>query len=312
MKDIDKILAKHFAGETNSEEESVLETWKAQNTEQYNALSEAWKEYDGSLSHVNFDSKRAWKVVGKELVKGTSKFYLLPSKVFKYGIAASLIFALGTFLLLQMTNSFSINKELIVFENHDTSAKKITLPDNSHVWLNQYAKISYDSETGNERKTTLFGEAFFEVKKDSLHRFVIATKHGTITVLGTSFNVNSNDSVSCVSVNTGKVRLVNSKDSMLLSRGETATIRQTEISGVKKSDLNYLSWKTGEFVFENSSLQEVIKCLNTYYKNRFASSNIDCRVTARFKNNTIEEIAETLSLICGCKIKYQGKTILFE
>lgn len=312
MKDINNILAKHFAGEANSEEESFIKKWKVQNTEQYNALAEAWKEYDGSLSHVNFDSKKAWKVVEKELGKSKRPFSIFPSKVFKYGIAASLIFALGTFILFQITNSFSKNKGLIVFENHDTSVKKITLPDNSSVWLNQYAKISYDSEMENERKTTLFGEAFFEVTKDSLQRFVIATKQGTITVLGTSFNVNSNDSVSSISVNTGKVRLASSKDSQLLSPGESATIRQNGISEVKKSDPNYLSWKTGEFIFENSSFQEVITCLNTYYKNRFSSSNMACKVTARFKNNTLEEIAETLSLICGCKVKYKGKTILFE
>ena len=45
---------------------------------------------------------------------------------------------------------------------------------------------------------TLEGEAYFDVRKDEEHPFVVRTRFGEVTVLGTAFNINAyNDADAC-------------------------------------------------------------------------------------------------------------------
>ena len=93
---------------------------------------------------------------------------------------------------------------------------QLTLPDGSQVWLNAESSITYPTAfTGNERKVTITGEAYFEVRKDKTKPFIVSVSPATggvrkanggvspaggggeagggfeIEVLGTKFNVNA-------------------------------------------------------------------------------------------------------------------------
>jgi ferric-dicitrate binding protein FerR (iron transport regulator) len=72
-----------------------------------------------------------------------------------------------------------------------SQVKKIVLPDQSIVWLNNNSEISFDQNLNQQkvRKVKLRGEAFFEVQPDPARPFQVETPHGLIEVLGTSFNV---------------------------------------------------------------------------------------------------------------------------
>lgn len=66
----------------------------------------------------------------------------------------------------------------------------LLLPDGSRVWLNAASDLQYPEHfSGNERRVTLTGEAFFDVARDAAHPFIIHTRKMDIRVLGTSFNV---------------------------------------------------------------------------------------------------------------------------
>ncbi|WP_316837395.1 FecR family protein [Pedobacter nutrimenti] len=68
--------------------------------------------------------------------------------------------------------------------------KQLLLPDGTKVWLGPGSKFNYpDRFFGVKRTVKLEGEAFFEVKHDSRHPFVIQSGSVSTTVLGTSFNV---------------------------------------------------------------------------------------------------------------------------
>ncbi|RZL05782.1 MAG: hypothetical protein EOO89_25605, partial [Pedobacter sp.] len=62
--------------------------------------------------------------------------------------------------------------------------KNITLPDGTNVWLNSESKLSYNKAMVNtdERLVTLSGEAFFDVKHDKEHPFIIKTEKISIKV----------------------------------------------------------------------------------------------------------------------------------
>src|SRR5690606_18651082 len=74
------------------------------------------------------------------------------------------------------------------------------LSDGTHVWLNTGSSLTYPvAFTGNERKVTITGEAYFEVAPSSSpagggkRSFLVSKGDVEIKVLGTHFNVNAYD-----------------------------------------------------------------------------------------------------------------------
>jgi transmembrane sensor len=70
------------------------------------------------------------------------------------------------------------------------SAGVFALPDNSIVYLNVNSKLSYPEKFASyERKLTLEGEAYFDVKPDDKIPFVVLCQNSLTRVVGTTFNI---------------------------------------------------------------------------------------------------------------------------
>lgn len=68
----------------------------------------------------------------------------------------------------------------------------LVLSDGTKVFLNADSELKYPVEfSDGKRIVDLKGEAYFEVHKDSLRPFVVRVNGAEVTVLGTSFNVNT-------------------------------------------------------------------------------------------------------------------------
>ena len=93
----------------------------------------------------------------------------------------------GSYVLYTFTDNKNIN---IVHTNNGVS-KELMLPDNSKVILNSGSTITYSKSFKDQpiREVTVTGEAYFEVKHDSRHPFIIHTTHLDIRDLGTVFNI---------------------------------------------------------------------------------------------------------------------------
>ena len=126
-----------------------------------------------------------------------------------------------------------------------------------------------------------------------------------VKVLGTSFNIRAYDKNVKVSVETGKVQFKNKGKQTLLVRGEEAEFLADKdtIKRILAMDRNVFSYKTKVFVFENSSLEHVIKVLSESYHTKILLKNDrikTCRLTTKFENETLPNalnvIAETLNL----------------
>ncbi|MBS1660853.1 MAG: FecR domain-containing protein, partial [Bacteroidetes bacterium] len=75
----------------------------------------------------------------------------------------------------------------------------VELPDGSEVWLNAASSIKYPTSfLKNDREVEITGEAFFQVKSSPSAPFIVKAPLTTITVLGTSFNVDAYSSDSTV------------------------------------------------------------------------------------------------------------------
>lgn len=79
--------------------------------------------------------------------------------------------------------------ELVTVSNTDTTVREVRLRDGSSVRLHPGSEIKYPNVFGQRREVYLTGEAFFNVKKDPGHPFLVHAGEVTTRVLGTSFRV---------------------------------------------------------------------------------------------------------------------------
>src|SRR5690606_28801108 len=71
------------------------------------------------------------------------------------------------------------------------SAKAFLLPDQSIVYLNDHSSITYPENLGkNNRKVSLSGEAYFEVRRDTM-QFVVACMNTITRGVDGAFNIRS-------------------------------------------------------------------------------------------------------------------------
>lgn len=103
----------------------------------------------------------------------------------------------------------------------------VVLPDGTKVWLNSHTKLNYKSDYGvKERSVSLSGEAYFEVSKDTLRRFLVNAGDMEVEALGTAFNVKAyeEDDEVVTTLFEGSVRTAVGKEFVILSPDESAVL----------------------------------------------------------------------------------------
>ncbi|MCH5720114.1 FecR family protein [Niabella hibiscisoli] len=142
------------------------------------------------------------------------------------------------------------------------------LADGTHVWLNAGSSITFPvAFTGNDRKVQLRGEAYLDVSHNAAKPFIVQTGDVTIRVLGTGFNVDAYQGADPVKVTLikGSVKLSSKSANSLLKPGQQASVKeQIRISNNVDLD-DVLAWKNNKFVFDNSSIQQIMRQLEQWY-----------------------------------------------
>ena len=100
------------------------------------------------------------------------------------------------------------SRSLLTEENREKPTLVKTLEDGSVVYLAQESTLKYPEHFAEDkREVNLQGEAFFDVAKKPEQAFTIETARVRVEVLGTAFNVRSNEGLPfSLSVKRGKVK----------------------------------------------------------------------------------------------------------
>lgn len=215
--------------------------------------------------------------------------------------AAVLLLCLSTWTVYLYMQPVSIETVSTLAET-----RTVHLPDGSTVTLNHYSSISYPEKfkSGN-REVELNGEAYFEVSKDKKHPFIVQTETIDVQVLGTHFNVDAyrdNPDVRTTLL-TGSVAVSNKNNSvrMVLKPNEIAIYNKVEQKLTRKALENAkdeISWRHGEFIFDDLPLQEIVRELSNSFGASIRISDTalqDYRITARFRNG--EDLKTILSVL---------------
>ncbi|QEM13609.1 FecR family protein [Mucilaginibacter rubeus] len=195
-----------------------------------------------------------------------------------------------------------------IFKTGIGQVKKLELPDGSTVWLNAMSSIRIID--GFEKKATRNiyldeGEAYFEVKHDPAHPFLVVTNSITTKVLGTSFNVKAYKLLNYVAVTlrTGHVEVSDKQGKMaVLGPNQRATYSLQEHTYGMSAYNGEKSrrWVEGKSTLSNASFQELALTVNNIYGVKLTSKN---KLTDTYKYNIIishsRTIDETMKLICS-------------
>ena len=117
----------------------------------------------------------------------------------------------------------------------------VELPDGSMAYLNNNSSIEYDKNF-DQRIVKQDGEVFFDVKKGK-SPFIVKTGLGEIRVLGTKFNVRSDNKELEVEVQEGTVELKVNKLIKKVKRGQKALFKEGKsVVKMYKAEFKHNSW----------------------------------------------------------------------
>lgn len=193
-----------------------------------------------------------------------------------------------------------------------------TLPDGTKILLNRRSALRYPVRfAADHRDVTLNGEAFFEVVPDAAWPFRIQARRSTVQVLGTSFTMRAYDAKVSVAVRTGKVRFVIGRSAVLLTKNQQG-VYVPSADSIRRSlqfNPNVFAYKTGQLVFNNEPLRDVLQTLNEVYDADVRLENAqlgNCRLTTRFDNAPLEAVVAITAETLGLRVRRVGQRVILD
>lgn len=297
------LLAKLLNGEATEAEKAEAETWLAADParqEEFEALKKIW-QFSGTPS-PEFDTDKAWENVRAKISTQPKVIPIYRRKAYVYAAAAALAILIAVPFILPYLGNSNAGEEVITFAA-TTTTEQDTLPDGSAITLNNSTVLTTagDFKNGKTRRVKLKGEAFFNVAHNAERPFIIETTNDvSIRVLGTSFNVLAdNDTLTEITVVTGRVRVTRGSDSIVLVPGESGSYnRRTGLLMKNETvSLNADAWKTNRLVFKDTELEKVVEILNRFYRTniRFDNEAIrQLRFTGTFENESLDNVLDVI------------------
>ncbi len=340
-----QLIARAVSGEINPEELEELEAiFNAQ--PQYRADFENIKSLSLDHEHLPLiDERRAME---RGLEKFNNEFAdsniadrplfqtrlePLRARSFRkwYAAAAVIAFFMASILVFYKlrTKPTQVSSELLL--THYGQRIKATLPDGSVVWLNAGSSIKYvNNIRDGKREVMLNGEAYFDVKHDAVHPFVVHAGKLNVVVLGTAFNIKAYNTEPYIETTLirGKVEILNTVKPgapiVLLPNQKVRVDTQTNtnnkvvlfgkhvvkdstvmprkkefIAEVPDTTIVETAWVDNKLSFKNEDFASLARQLNRWFAVNITFDNdkyVDRHFTGTFKNQNIDEVMQALQL----------------
>jgi transmembrane sensor len=188
------------------------------------------------------------------------------------------------------------------------------LKDGSKVHLNANSMLSV-SQTKEQRLASLDkGQVFFDVAPDRNRPFIINAGDSTITVLGTSFDVDRTANYTSISVYEGVVK-VKAEEEITLTKGQSIKISSGRIVDFKNQLQDMLPlWRSGWLEVDDGSIVDVVSQLQSYLDKEvvFDAQLTDLRINGRFALDRPEESLMLISNANQLELHYEAQRIVLR
>jgi len=309
---IHDIITKSILEEASSEEIVMLENWRRVSSQNENLYKECTAIWNVSANYESVDfqpkAESAYQKHLELLTKEESKVVdFIPksadqvtnpksrTKLFTLrrvaSIAALFVMVFGAMVVFNTMSKTTISA--------DSGVLFASLDDGSSIWLDEGSTLSYSNGFGqNHRDIKLQGKAFFEVRRNEKITFNISFNDIDVSVLGTSFTIDTKKNI--VAVKTGEVSVKADNKEVTLHADEKVifennAFRQESISAED------VEWRNSKLSFNNAPLDQVIADINLFHDNKIVVASdikkLDCPFTARsLANASFDNIIEILKV----------------
>lgn len=295
-------IASYLSGENKTKSETVKRFLDGRGRE----IENYWTMIDKKRVYNKINVDEAWNKLFTRLDEDNlidRKISSRPLWTQVLRIAAVVILMVATTITIRFLAKDNARTDLTAVATTITERNRvINLPDGSVVTLNRNSELSFpEGFDDDSRKVELRGEAFFNIVPDPSLPFIVDAGNARIKVLGTSFNVISDnqDNETEVFVKTGRVMLYKPAGdaNITLEPGYIGTIKKSEAESKINNDPNYMSWRTNILIYDGTRLEQVFYDLKRTHNITIEVSDnsiLDHLITTEFKNNSAEVIIQSI------------------
>ena len=189
---------------------------------------------------------------------------------------------------------------------------QVELPDASRVLVNAGSELSYKKGGWeSERNVSLSGEAYFKVAKGS--RFDVVTPDGTVSVLGTEFNVKQRDDYFEVRCYEGLVRVTTPDRNVELAAGTYYRMAGSMQEQGRHQD-RLPSWSEDTSSFDRVELKQVADELSRQFGLNIRLEQVDQTrlFTGSFDHSDPDEALEALTRPLNLRYVRSGSEVIIR
>ena len=292
-------LAKWLAGELSEGELRAFE--KTPEFKTYEKIA----QYSSQLESPSFDEDSFYH----HIISGRKKTARVVALHQTWWFRVAAVFLLFLGFTYFYTTSIAITE---VAENAEFSV--FNLPDDSKVVLNAGSEIDYIKwNWDNHRQLQLSGEAYFKVAKGK--KFEVRTNLGSVTVLGTQFNVKARKNRFDVTCYEGRVKVNYEKQQIFITKGQRVSFKDGKLVDVTNTMVLKPEWTSQELAFRDENLSAILEELERQYNCTFIVAPINNAqlFTGTLPANNINQALQVLAAIYHLKFeKTANNTITLE
>ncbi|MEL7588079.1 MAG: FecR domain-containing protein [Prolixibacteraceae bacterium] len=269
---------------------------------------------ESSSSDIKLKVETIWQEIEK---RGATASPFRQTLLIIQKYAAILVLPLLVYASWVSYQHFFAPEDYFTLSTNKGEQTNITLPDGSSAWLNVDTRITYNASYGKKnRKLTVNGEAFFNVKKNAAKPFIVQIRNMEVRALGTAFNVRGYDDEATVqtSLFDGKVDVgINHTEGhterQILTPGQSLVFsKETDNISKKNFDQEVVgAWIDKQLVFDNTPFHEVIKNTERWFNvdiiypvKQFESDFLTLRLK---KGESLERLFEIIDETIGINYK---------
>lgn len=197
----------------------------------------------------------------------------------------------------------------------------ISFADGSSIELNTNTVLRARMTTAQRTVWLEKGEAFFHIRHNSAHPFVVIAGDHRVTDLGTEFSVRRASEELKVAVLEGRVRLGSDEtpdQQRVLTSGQVAAATNNSIVVTRRSLqslANELSWRRGVLVFDEAALGEAAAELNRYNRKQLVIEDPSIArlvIAGTLPTDDTEGFARLAQTVLGLHVEHRGNDILIS
>lgn len=265
----DELLFKYFSNEASAEEVAQIEQWLDEDPARQSEFDSAHYLFNAMILH----SDELSKMTTPGALEKTSRKSKVRRLVYRYAAAAAVVVIAGLsgVFVEREINYNKVTAQTNVLEVPAGQRMSVTLSDGTQVQLNGNSRIEYPVIfSRKQRNVKLSGEAFFEVKHDERHPFIVETFASKVEVLGTRFNVYADEASEYFSTALvdGKVKVTTNDETaeqVVLAPDEMVKFVNNHLVVTKVDAENLISWTEGYVNLADTDFESLMRRFENVY-----------------------------------------------